>query len=82
MKKMSLADLEQLKRDMEQHEEESINPIKSNDAWLMEIHDEFVARVTQTEVPLWMAEMYGHLAFNEPIDHESLIYTENNDKLP
>jgi len=86
MKKMSLDDLAQLKRDLEQYEEESLlsiektDAVKSNDDWLAEIHEDFVARVTDTEVPLWMAEIYGHQAFNEPIDHESLIYTENHDK--
>jgi hypothetical protein len=68
--------LQQFKRDMEHHQEESMHVIqpKDKDDWLAEIHEKFVAEVTETEVPLWMANLYGQIAFGEPPEHKNLMF--------
>jgi len=63
---------EQFKKDMDHHLEESVHCLETEDDWICRIHKDFVDRVTATEVPLWMAEIYGRIAFKEPIPQESL----------
>ena len=42
---------------------------KDSEHWIQQLHDEFVHEVTDTEVPLWIAQAYGELAWQEAPDN-------------
>lgn len=48
---------------------------ESQEDWLAKLHYDFIERVTDTEVPLWMAETYGKLISDEP--NETLTNDDN-----
>lgn len=79
MNKSEISDdeIHQFKKDLEQHNDEVMHPIGlDKDDHLVELHENFIAQVTETEVPLWMVHVYGEQAYTEPKGHKSPIYTK------
>ena len=53
-------EMHQFKKDLEQHNDEVMHPLQQDkDDYLAEMHENFIAQVTESGVPLWMIEVYG-----------------------